>query len=46
VGMIGKPKREIHIPVPSEPAPLQLPDPHQEPVPREPVAPVPQRSVT
>jgi hypothetical protein len=45
--MIGKPKREIHIPVPSEPAvPMQVPEPAPEPAPQEPVAPVPQRSAS
>ena len=32
MGRIGKPRREIHIPVPSPAAPVEKPEPVPEPV--------------
>ncbi|HEY3670320.1 MAG TPA: hypothetical protein VGN51_05255 [Acidimicrobiia bacterium] len=42
MGRIGEPKREIHIPVPPLPAPVEAPEPIGEPVEvPEPLEPVP-----
>jgi hypothetical protein len=42
MGRIGEPKREIHIPVPPVPAPVEQPEPVADPAePTRPLEPVP-----